>query len=114
VLPTVDFWVDRGRVYHRGAGIMVGKTSIRTSGSVGFDETLDLVAEMPIPERWLGRNVLGTALANQTIKVPIRGTLSKPTVDFKALDRMKADLLRDAAGNVIRDELLDRLIRPKK
>jgi hypothetical protein len=46
LLPDVDFWVKNGRVYHRGVGVMVGEVPVRTTGSVGFDDSIELVAEV--------------------------------------------------------------------
>ncbi len=106
----VEFWVDRGRVFHRGVGIVAGGTTITTRGSVGIaDDTLDLVAEMRVPEKWLGNNALGTALRNQMIRIPIGGTLAEPKIDARQLERMRARFLGEAAGNLLRDELLDRV-----
>lgn len=113
LLPEVEFWVQDGRVYHRGVGVQLPETTVSTSGSIGFDETLDIVAEMNVPEKWLGQNVLGTALRNQKIKIPIRGTLSRPQVDAQQLAKLRAEFVGQAAGNIIRDELFDRLLRPR-
>jgi hypothetical protein len=114
LLPDVQFWVQNGRVYHKGVGIELQGTTVTTSGSVGFDESLDIVAEMTVPEKWLGGNVLGKALKNQKIKIPIRGTLHSPQVDAKELARLRSEFVGEAAGNVIRDELLDRLLKPRQ
>jgi hypothetical protein len=113
LLPEVEFWVRDGRVYHRGVGVQLKETTVSTTGSVGFDETLDIVAEMTVPEKWLGQNVLGTALKNQKIKIPIRGTLTRPQIDAQQLSKLRAEFVGQAAGNVIRDELFDRLLRPR-
>lgn len=114
LLPEVEFWVRDGRVYHRGVGVQLRETAVSTSGSVGFDETLDIVAEMNVPEKWLGQNVLGTALKNQKIKVPIKGTLSRPQIDAQQLAKLRAEFVGEAAGNIIRDELFDRLLKPRQ
>ncbi len=114
LLPEVEFWVQDGRVYHRGVGVQLRETTVTTSGSVGFDETLDIVAEMNVPEKWLGQNVLGTALRNQKIKVPIGGTLARPQVDAQQLAKIRAEFVGEAAGNVIRDELFNRFLRPRE
>ncbi|MEX2185459.1 MAG: hypothetical protein WD875_01640 [Pirellulales bacterium] len=114
LLPEVEFWVRDGRVFHRGVGVELRETTVTTSGSVGFDETLDIVAEMKVPDKWLGQNVLGSALRNQKIKVPIRGTLSRPQVDAQQLAKLRAEFVGEAAGNIIRDELFDRLLRPRE
>jgi translocation and assembly module TamB len=109
--PDVDFWVQNERVYHRGAGVVIGKTRVSTSGSIGFDESLELIAEVPIPEAWLGRNAIGSALRNQTLKIPIAGTLSKPQIDRRELDRLRTQFIGQAAGNVL-EGALDRIFQP--
>jgi translocation and assembly module TamB len=114
LLPEVEFWVQDGRVHHRGVGVQFRETVVSTQGSVGFDETLDIVAEMNVPEKWLGQNVLGTALKNQKIKVPIKGTLSRPQIDAQELAKLRAEFVGEAAGNILRDELFDRLLRPRE
>lgn len=114
LLPEVEFWVEKGRVWHRGVGVQLRETTVSTTGSVGFDESLDIVAEMNVPEKWLGQNVLGTALKNQKIKIPIRGTLSRPQVDAQQLAKLRAEFVGEAAGNIIRDELFDRLLKPRE
>jgi translocation and assembly module TamB len=114
LLPEVEFWVQDGRVWHKGVGVQLRETMVTTQGSVGFDETLDIVAEMNVPEKWLGQNVLGTALKNQKIKIPIKGTLSRPQIDAQQLAKIRAEFVGEAAGNIIRDELFDRLLRPRE
>jgi hypothetical protein len=112
LLPDVEFWVENARVYHRGAGIVVAKTTVSTSGSIGFDETLDLVAEVPIPEAWLARSGrLGTALRNQTLKIPIAGTLNRPQIDRRELERLRGQFVGQAAGNLL-EGALDRIFQP--
>jgi hypothetical protein len=110
--PDVDFWVQNSRVYHRGAGIVIGKSHISTSGSIGFDESLELIAEVPIPEAWLARGgAIGSALKNQTLKVPIAGTLSRPQIDRRELERLRTQFLGQAAGNLL-EGALDRIFQP--
>lgn len=104
-----------GRVYHQNLQLAFPEVTIKTSGSVGLDGTLDLVAELPVPPRWLGGKV-GTALANQTIRLPIRGTMNHPKLDDRVLREANAKLVRDAAGDALRQEAeknLNRLLKPK-
>jgi hypothetical protein len=75
---VVSFQVANGRVYHRDLELVFPDLTIRTSGSVGFDGSLDLVAEMPVPSKLLGHGRLADAAARQPLRLPIRGTLEKP------------------------------------
>ena len=72
----VAFQLIDGRVYHQNLELVFPKATIRTSGSVGLDGTLSLVAEMPVPKHWFGTGRAAAALGQQTIRIPIGGTLS--------------------------------------
>ncbi|NUQ64399.1 MAG: hypothetical protein HUU20_18180 [Pirellulales bacterium] len=113
---TVDFQMADRRVYHRGAEIAFPDLSVRTYGSVGLDDkSLALVAEMPIPPKWRGNNVLGTALKDQVIQLPIAGTLDRPKLDRTALEQASRQFLQNAAQNILQDQLnrqLNRLLGP--
>ena len=102
---TVDFRMVRGRVYHQGLELVFPDLTIRTYGSVGLDQTLAVMAEMPVPPKWLGNNVLGSALKDQTIRLPIGGTLGQPKIDRRELDRLSRQFIEKAARGVIEDEL---------
>lgn len=114
---VVPFRMYQGRIYHRDLQLVFPEFTIRTYGSVGLDQTLALMAEMPVPPKWLGNNPLGAALTNQTIKLPIGGTLAAPKLDQQALAQASAQFFRDSATNVLKDELgkqLDRFFAPRK
>ena len=51
----VQFRMANGRLHHQGLEWIAAGAVIRTSGSVAADETLDLVVELPIQEKWIGR-----------------------------------------------------------
>ncbi|MBX7164797.1 MAG: hypothetical protein K1X74_00490 [Pirellulales bacterium] len=113
---VVPFRMVQGRIYHQNLQLVFPDLTIRTYGSVGLDQSLALMAEMPVPPKWIGNNSLGAALQNQTIRLPIAGTLSKPVIDQVALQQASAQFLRDATVDSLRNEMnnqLDRLIRPR-
>ncbi len=102
----VPFRMVNGRVYHTGLELHFPELTIRLSGSVGLDGSLALTAEMPVPPKWLGSSKLAkSALGNQTIRLPIGGTLSHPRIDEHALREASAKFARDTAENVIRQEM---------
>ncbi len=104
--------VDR-RVYHRGLKFMAGTLPITTHGSVGFDETLAIVAEFPIQAKLLGRDLSLGALEGQTLQIPIDGTLKKPKLDHRIVERLTGQLLQNATRGLLLDGLnkqLDRLL----
>lgn len=113
---VVPFKLVDGRVYHRDLVLVFPDMTIRTQGSVGLDRTLDLIAEMPVPPKWIGNNQLGDAIKGQTIRLPIGGTLDRPKINQQALAKANSQFIGNAAGSVIRGELnkqLDRLLGPK-
>jgi hypothetical protein len=112
---VVPFRMVEGRVYHRDLELVFPDVTIRTHGSVGLDQSLAIMAEMPVPPKWIGNNPLGVALKNQTIRLPIEGTLQRPLIDRQALARASAEFVRGSATNLLRDTLnkqLDRLFSP--
>jgi hypothetical protein len=112
---VVPFKMVDGRVYHRDLELVFPELTIRTHGSVGLDRSLAIMAEMPVPPKWIGANPLGTALKNQTIRLPIGGTLNEPKIDPKALAQVSAEFVKAGARNLLLDGLnrgLDRLLKP--
>ncbi len=109
----VEFRLVQGRVYHRGLELEFPEFTVRTYGSVGLDKTLAIMAELPVPPKWIGTGALGSALKDQTIQIPIAGTLSKPKLDRKVIEQLTAQFIRKAGSGLLRNELnkqLDRLL----
>jgi hypothetical protein len=99
---VVAFRMKDRRIYHDGLELMFPVLTIRTSGSVGLDQTMDLTAEMPVPPKWLGGNAAAIrAVANQTIRLPLRGRLDKPELDPRALEQASAQFATKAVGSLI-------------
>jgi hypothetical protein len=104
---TVPVKMVDGKVYHQNLVIHFPDAVVRTSGWVAVDGKMDVLAEMPIPEKWVSK--VSPALAKQTIKLPIRGTLDRPTIDEASLRTVTSQLLRESAGKLLQRELEDRL-----
>jgi len=115
---VIPFRMANGRIHHEGLELVFPELTLRTRGSVGLDQTLALVAEMPIPPKWTAGNAtLADALRNQRIQVPLRGTLAKPMIDHQKLDQYNRQFIRQAAGNMLEGEInrqLNRLLQPPK
>jgi hypothetical protein len=113
---NLHFDVQDGRVLHRDFTMQAGDVVIRTTGSVGLDQSLALTAEVPIRDEWVAqRSVLG-ALRGTTLKIPIGGVIAKPQLDKRALADLNRQVLRNAAGRLLEDEVgrgLDRLLRSR-
>lgn len=107
---TVPVQVQNGRVYHQNFSVRVSGTTFRTSGSVGFDKSLDLVVDVPLPKDLplLKNNpLLSKAVAGKVVKVPVGGTLAQPALNPKAFEQAVVALAREGAKDVGKD-LLDK------
>jgi hypothetical protein len=104
-VQTVQFDVRDGRVGHQRLVVHAGDLQIVTSGSVGLDESLALVVEVPIRDQWVAGRKYVDALKGTVIKVPVHGTFSQPRIDNRALRDLSRQMLRGAAGRVLENEL---------
>ncbi len=102
---VVPFRLAQGRVYHQNLELSFPDVTIRTQGSVGLDQTVSMLVEMPVPQKWLGANPLLENFKDQVIRLPIAGTLQRPQIDRRALDQVLADMTRAAAQNAVRREV---------
>lgn len=117
----VGFRMVAGRVYHQGLRLVFpSNVTVQTSGSVGLDGTLAMVAEMPVPDKWIGSNALGDALRGRILQLPIGGTIDRPQLDRRVLAQLNAQTVRETAAETLRDELnkqinsgLNRLFNPR-
>ena len=117
-LPTQDvvFHMSQQRVQHQGLLWLVGDVALRTSGTVGFDESLALVADVPVRDEWLGNDRYLAALKGQVVQLPVGGTLKQPRIDTRALAQLGGQNLRGSATRIIEQELnrgLQRLLQPR-
>ncbi len=101
----IEFQVVEGRVYHRNLVFTIDDVPVRSQGSVGFDQSLALVIDIPIQDRWIDGEDALKGLAGQSLQVPIYGTFEKPRVDQQALANLTRELLRDTARQAIGGEI---------
>ncbi len=115
---VVQFRMYQRKIYHQGLELVFPEFSVRTQGWVGLDQKMGLLAEMPVPPKWVAQNpTLSDAMRRQVIRIPVNGTLSKPALDQKAVADLSRQFLQKAAQNVIEGEVnrqLDRLFGPQK
>jgi hypothetical protein len=112
----VNFQVMDGRVHHEGMEFQVGDVTMRSSGSVGFDETIGLTLQVPIQDAWIANEPLLAGFRGQTLQVPISGTLTRPQMDSRAVASLGQQLLQGAAQQAIGGELnkaLDKLFKSR-
>lgn len=105
----VPFKLEQGRVYHEGMTFMVKNVTVKTSGSVGTDETLRLVADIAIRDEWLGDNKVFAGLKGQSVQIPINGTLSRPQLDPRILGNLTKQFGSSALEGLIQDQVGDKL-----
>jgi hypothetical protein len=112
----VNFRVVDGRVHHQNMEFQVGDIVMRSQGSVGLDESLSLMLQVPIQDGWISSQPLLAGLKGQSLQVPISGTLTRPQMDQRAIASLSQQLLQSAAGQAIGGELnkaLDKLFKPR-
>jgi hypothetical protein len=103
---AVAFEMRGGRVYHDNMELLFPDFTLRTRGSVGInDQTLELLAELPIPPKWLVNNPAAPALRNQTLALPIGGTLGRPQLDRDKLQQYTEQFIRKAATGMLEEGL---------
>jgi translocation and assembly module TamB len=91
--------IEKGRVYHENFELLLpDNATLRTSGSVGFDGTLAMVAEVPLPAKLIGNLKLPANIAGTPVRLPITGTINSPRIDTSALKTA----IRDVPGDLIR------------
>jgi hypothetical protein len=79
---VIQFAVADERVTHSGLEFGVPQVRVRTEGSVGFDQTLDVIAEVILALGESEKRPILSALGNQNLRVPIRGTFAEPKVEL--------------------------------
>jgi hypothetical protein len=100
----VPFALQNGRVHHANLGFYAGEVILSTSGSVGLDETLDLVLQVKMPDRWFeNRGPVLSSLKGESINIAIAGTLDRPQVDPRPLADFGKRIGTKAAGGLIFD-----------
>jgi translocation and assembly module TamB len=105
----IPFTVRDQQVYHENVSITVNDVTLITRGSVGFDQSLNMVAEIPIQDEWIEGKPLLAGLKGQTLKIPIRGTVSQPQLDRRILQNLSADLAKAATTGAVNQLISDRL-----
>ena len=111
----IGFDVQQGRVAHKNMQIQAGDVLINTSGSVGIDGQLELIAAVPILKEWVDKTPLLQSLAGQQIQIPVRGTIQRPQLDLRSFASIGQQLataaLQGAAQKQI-DKGIGKLLGP--
>ena len=112
---NIGFAVDRGRVMHKDMKIQAGDVLVTTSGAVGLDGSLELVAGVPILKEWVEKTPALQPLAGQMIQIPIRGTVGRPQLDSSGLINLGQQLATSALAGAAQKQIdkgLGKLLGP--
>jgi len=101
----IGFDVQQGRVAHKNMQIQAGDVVINTSGSVGIDGQLELIAAVPILKDWVDKTPMLQSLAGKQIQIPIRGTIQQPKMDLSSFASIGQQLATAALQGVARKEI---------
>ena len=111
----VELSVANGRVVQKGLKISLSREAVLAmEGSVGFDETLDLRATIPLNASVPGlKTGLDQAGGATNVVIPIDGTVSHPRINKHALqvaikEMSKNVLKRELSGQA--SELMDKIV----
>ena len=111
---TIPVVIENKKVYHEGVKFSHDELVVRTSGSVGIeDQSLDLVAKIPIADEWIEGNRYLSGLRGQSLSIPVSGTVDRPYIDPNRVNQLSRELIQNATqaaiGNVINDKVNPKL-----
>ena len=104
---VVKFYLKDERIFHDGLAFVLPDIApdveLRSSGSVGFDQTLDITLSLIIPDS-LGRLIPAVASAvGQSVQLRVTGTLTEPVVGLPEnqhlADYIASRLVQTPGGN---------------
>ena len=109
---SVPVAVKEGRVYHNKLKFSHKDLVVQTRGSVGFDQSLSMIAEIKIHDDWIKGKTYLESLRGKSISIPIGGTITNPVVNRDALRQLSQSLLQQTASNALNRAVGDK-INPK-
>jgi hypothetical protein len=98
---VVQFKMAGRRVEHQGLTFGTPQLMLRTQGSVGLDQSLDLLAEIAVNPA-LGGQLAQAPLLKQTLQIPIHGTFTRPRADLRQAGQ---EMLQNVIGDVLKLKL---------
>ena len=87
------------------------QSTLKTRGSVGLDESLDLIVEIPVRDEWFAQNKQLASLRGKSLNIPLRGSLTALQLDARVLESLARDALSAPVENLLENELLKGLNR---
>ena len=119
-VPSLDFSIKNGRIHYDNFILSFeDKFDLKFYGSVGFDDTLELVVSLPLSAALLEQfGIKGPTrdyvrlLADTRIDVPLAGTRLQPKLDFSKVNIQP--VIDKAAQTLIKEkssEVLDKILK---
>lgn len=102
---TIRMQLVDGRIHHDRVILQIDDVTLVTAGSIGADQSLDMVVGFRIPQSWVAGRPIAASLADFEVRIPLRGQLGKPEIDRQVLQSLTRDFLQRAAGGVLENEL---------
>ena len=99
-------------MFHEGIRLSHEDVVVQTRGSVGLDQSLDLIAEIPIADDWIEGKGHLAGLRGQKISIPVTGTASAPKLDLSAMNQVSSQLIQQAANGAI-NNFIGEKVAPK-
>jgi len=101
----IAFKCEKGRISAEPLEIKTGGYSMTLSGSVGLDQTLQYLVDIPITMEMVGSDAY-KYLEGETIRIPIGGTISEPDWGNgeNVVQSVLKDLVKKASRKIITEE----------
>lgn len=109
---TIPVKIKNQTVYHENVTFKHNDLRVVTSGAVGFNQSLNMLAEIPIADDWIAGKSYLAGLKGQKISIPISGTVTKPVFDRRSIQNLSTQLVKQAAGNAVNQVIADK-VAPK-
>lgn len=112
---SVSFTVRDGRIETSPLKLGGGSSVITISGSVGIDGRLDYSADAPVTEKMVGADIF-PYLKGSFIKIPIKGSASKPEINVAEFNQNLGNLVEDAGRKLIKEkgtQEIDKFLKEK-
>lgn len=106
---TVPFEVADNKVRHADLEVITGDVLVSTAGTVGYDQSLDIIAKAQLRNGARQGQPIADAFRGKQLVLPIKGTASRPQIDTSGLKQLATQMAQAAVkknvqqniGNVI-------------
>jgi len=99
----MTFVGENGRVRCSPLEASVNEYTLKLSGSIGFDQSLDYLAQIPVTRKMVSGDVY-KYLEGTYISVPIGGTVAKPSISRNVVQTAIKDLVIQAGEKQLSDQ----------